>query len=87
MTNKLSYQDAFLELQDIVQKIERGEVEIDTLSEMIKRASSLIEVCNTKLTTTEEEVEKLLEKLTEKESLGNSETSESLENNETGEEE
>lgn len=78
MTNKLSYQDAFLELQDIVQKIERGEVEIDTLSEMIKRASCLIEVCNAKLTATEEEVEKLLEKLTEKESL---------ENNETGEEE
>lgn len=69
-----------LELQDIVQKIESGEVEIDALSEMIKRASSLIEVCNAKLTATEEEVEKLLEKLSKNE---NAETSE---NNETEEE-
>lgn len=80
MTNKLSYQDAFLELQNIVQQIESGEVEIDILSEMIKRASSLIEICNTKLTATEEEVDKLLEKLTKNE---NSETLE----NKTGEEE
>lgn len=80
MTNRQSYQDAFLELQDIVQKIESGEVEIDALSEMIKRASSLIEVCNAKLTATEEEVEKLLEKLSKNE---NAETSE---NNETEEE-
>ncbi len=67
MKNKLSYQDAFSELQDIVNKIETGEVEIDALSDMIKRASKLIEVCNAKLTATESEVDKLLEKLEQQE--------------------
>lgn len=63
MSNTLTYQEAFFELQKIVEEIEKGETEIDELSKKINRASKLIEICHTKLTATEKEVELLLNKL------------------------
>ncbi|MVZ67306.1 exodeoxyribonuclease VII small subunit [Sphingobacterium sp. DK4209] len=63
MENKYTYQDAFLELQQIVAEIEEGEVSVDELSAKISRASSLLAICKAKLTDSEKEVEKLLEKL------------------------
>lgn len=60
MNNKFTYQEAFLELQNIVEEIEAGETGIDELSEKIKRASVLIEICQAKLNSTEKEVELLL---------------------------
>lgn len=64
--NNYTYQVAFKELQEIVQKIELGDVDIDKLSEYIKRATSLVKICEAKLTETEEEVQSLLQKLNEK---------------------
>ncbi len=58
-----TYTDAFNELQALVAEIESEDITIDTLSQKIKRASELIEVCQAKLTQTEEEVNKLLEKI------------------------
>lgn len=63
METNYTYEDAFTELQQIVSDIESGEINVDELSEKIKRASELIAVCKTKLTATEEEVEQLLAKL------------------------
>lgn len=63
MTNKVSYNDAFQELQLIVSQIETGEINVDDLTDKISRASELITVCKAKLTASEEEVEKLLAKL------------------------
>ena len=60
-----TYTQAFEELQQIVQEIERGEILIDELSEKVKRAKLLIEVCKSKLTETEADVTKLLENLDE----------------------
>jgi len=65
MANSYTYTDAFEELQIIVAEIETGKVNVDELSEKIKRASQLIAVCKTKLTATEAEVDKLLAELTE----------------------
>ncbi|GGH09834.1 exodeoxyribonuclease VII small subunit [Sphingobacterium alkalisoli] len=65
MANSYTYTDAFEELQIIVAEIETGKVNVDELSERIKRASQLIAVCKTKLTATEAEVDKLLAELTE----------------------
>lgn len=61
---KYTYSEAFMELQQIVSQIESADIDIDTLSEKIKRASELIEVCKAKLTATEQEVTSLLAKLT-----------------------
>lgn len=65
MANSYTYTEAFEELQIIVAEIETGKVNVDELSEKIKRASQLIAVCKAKLTATEAEVEKLLAELTE----------------------
>jgi len=55
------------ELEAIVGELEQGEISVDELSEKIKRASVLIKICKDKLTTTEEDVDKILEELHEKE--------------------
>ena len=64
--NKYTYEAAFKELQKIVQQIEVGNVDIDQLSDYIKRAAVLVKICEAKLTETEEEVQILLQKLNEK---------------------
>lgn len=61
--DKYTYAEAFEELQVIVGEIESASIDIDTLSEKIKRASALLEICKAKLTATETEVSSLLEKL------------------------
>lgn len=63
MNIKLGYTEAFQELQQIVSEMEEGEITIDELSEKVKRAALLIKICKTKLTTTEEDVNKILKEL------------------------
>lgn len=59
----MNYTEAFEELQQIVSDIEDGEITVDELSVKVKRASELIKVCRTKLTSTEEDVNKILGEL------------------------
>jgi exodeoxyribonuclease VII small subunit len=59
----MNYTDAFEELQQIVADIEDGEISVDELSEKVKRASELIAICKKKLTSTEEDVNKILKEL------------------------
>lgn len=63
MSEAISYTDAFEELEQIVNDIEQGDINIDELSEKVKRASELIKVCKKKLTTTEEDVQTILKEL------------------------
>lgn len=63
MNNDIKYTDAFDELQRIVSEIESGEISVDELSEKVKRAAFLIKICKTKLTTTQEDVNKILKEL------------------------
>ena len=63
MADQLNYSDAFEELQRIVTEIEHGEISVDELSQKVKRATELIKICKTKLTTTEEDVNKILKDL------------------------
>ena len=63
MSESLNYTEAFEELQTLVAEIERGEISVDELSEKVKRAAFLIKICKTKLTTTEEDVNKILSEL------------------------
>jgi exodeoxyribonuclease VII small subunit len=60
MSEKPDYTEAFKELQSIVAEIENGQISVDELSEKVKRATTLINICKTKLTTTEENVNKIL---------------------------
>jgi len=63
MTQKINYEEAFNELQQIVEEIENGEISVDTLSQKVKRAAELIRFCKNKLVTTEEDVNKILKEL------------------------
>lgn len=63
MSEKANYTEAFEELQTIVSEIEQGEISVDELSEKVKRAAQLIKICKSKLTTTEEDVNKILKEL------------------------
>ncbi len=63
MSEKVNYTEAFEELQEIVSEIEKGEISVDELSEKVKRAALLIKICKSKLSTTEEDVNKILKEL------------------------
>ena len=63
MSEKINYTTAFDELQSIVTEIEQGEISVDELSKKVKRAAELIKICKARLTTTEEDVNKILKEL------------------------
>ena len=65
MSKEIKYTEAFEELQQIVTDIEDGEISVDELSVKVKRASELIKVCKTKLSSTEEDVNQILKELEE----------------------
>lgn len=64
MSKTPNYTEAFEELQAITREIEQGEISVDLLSEKVKRASELIRICREKLSSTEEDVNKILKELT-----------------------
>lgn len=63
MSDIPKYTEAFKELQSIVSEIEQGEISIDELSVKVKRAASLIAICKQKLSSTEEDVDRILKEL------------------------
>lgn len=64
-TNKkeLSYKEAVAEIEEILEQIETGELDVDELSEKVKRVSVLVSLCREKLHNTEEEIEKILNEM------------------------
>lgn len=58
--NEMKYEKAVCELEEIVDKMERDELDIDQLSEQLKRAKVLVKLCKDKLSKTDEEIKKLL---------------------------
>lgn len=63
MDEKINYTEAFEELKIIVSEIEEGEITVDELSEKVKRAAGLIKICKEKLSSTEEDVNKILKEM------------------------
>lgn len=59
MEKELKYEAAMAELQAIVTKMENDELDIDQLTEQLKRAQELIKLCRDKLTKTDEEIKKI----------------------------
>ncbi|MBE6258343.1 MAG: exodeoxyribonuclease VII small subunit [Prevotella sp.] len=60
MNKQPKYEEAFAELQTITRKMENDELDIDQMSEQLKRAKELIKLCKDKLTKTDEEIKKIL---------------------------
>ena len=63
MEKKETYNEAIDKLRSIVEDIERGELDVDVLSEKAREATRLIKLCKEKLFKADEEVKKILEEL------------------------
>ena len=61
--DELSYDEAVAELKTILNSLQDETLSIDQLTDSIKRASELLESCNSRLTSTEKEVNSVIKKL------------------------
>ena len=60
-----SYNGALEEMEQIMSEIENEDVDVDKLSEKVKRMSALIKECKNTLKATEEEVQNVIDDLLE----------------------
>lgn len=58
----IKYENAITELEQIVQQMESGQLDLDTLTTKLKRAQQLIKLCKDRLTKTDEDIQKILNK-------------------------
>ena len=56
----IKYEEAMRQLQEIVRKMENDELDIDQMSDQLKKAQELIKICRDNHTKTDEEIQKLL---------------------------
>ena len=59
----VSYKDAITEIEDILRQLENNELDVDELSEKVKRVSQLVTLCKDKLHNTEQEIDKILKEM------------------------
>jgi exodeoxyribonuclease VII small subunit len=66
MTKKTEgYATAYEELQKILAAMDQGDIDVDELSEKVKRAAELIEFCQKRLRDTDLQVKRVMQKLEE----------------------
>ena len=56
MAKEFKYEAAMMQLEEIVKKMENGDLDVDSLCEQLKVAQKLIKQCKDKLTKTDEEI-------------------------------
>jgi exodeoxyribonuclease VII small subunit len=66
MEQNLTYESAYAELKKIASEIENESVSVDVLAAKVKRASELITYCQTKLRSTEQEVNNIIKQMESK---------------------
>jgi exodeoxyribonuclease VII small subunit len=59
--DELTYENAMKRLEEIVDKVENGQMDIDSLSATLKEAQELVAFCRDKLTKVDAEIKKILE--------------------------
>ena len=65
MTKKettVKYEEAVHQLEEIVNKMENDELDIDSLTVQLEKAKKLIKLCKEKLTKTDNEIHQILDK-------------------------
>ena len=65
MEEKLTYKSAMEEIESLVKLLEENKLDVDELSEKVKRMAVLVELCKGKLHRTEEDVNNVLKSITE----------------------
>jgi len=61
--NELSYAQAAARLDEILERIERGEVDIDELSQLVAEAADLVTLLRKKITAAEMQIKTITERL------------------------
>ena len=59
--NEMTYEKAMKRLEEIVDKVENGQMDIDSLSATLKEAQELVSYCRDKRTKVDAEIKKILE--------------------------
>ena len=62
MKEEMKYEEAMQRLETIVSQIENDELDIDELTARLKEAKQMLKTCRDKLTKTDKEIRKLLDK-------------------------
>jgi exodeoxyribonuclease VII small subunit len=60
MSKDPTYGEAMAEIEEILEKIESGELDVDELTDKVRRVANLLELCRKKLKTTEAEIQKVI---------------------------
>ena len=63
MAKKITYTDAYNELQEILNELQQEEVTIDKLPVKLERVHQLLEICKAKLHETEENYQQIISKI------------------------
>jgi len=59
----ITYNEAMAEVEEILEKIENEELDVDDLAEKVKRVAVLLKICKDKLLKTNEQVEQILKEM------------------------
>ncbi len=63
--SEISYSLALEELQEILTELESDQIDIDELAKKVERANDLLQQCQKRLTSTQMQVEKIIDVLNE----------------------
>jgi len=58
---EISYDEAVTEIEDILEKIEEGELGVDELARKVGRVTELLKICRDRLYKTEETIDRILD--------------------------
>ena len=61
MMQELSFEESLKQLEDIVNKLENGDVPLDDAIDEFTKAMELVKACNTKLNHAEEAIAKIVQ--------------------------
>ena len=56
----LGYAEAMAELEEILEELERDDLDVDLLAERVKRASELLTTCRDRITRAQADVDKIV---------------------------
>ncbi len=60
MEKEMKYEEAVAELERVVTQMESGQMDLDAVTEKLKKAQKLIKYCKERLTETDGEIQKIL---------------------------
>lgn len=60
MEKEMKYEEAVAELERVVMQMESGQMDLDAVTEKLKKAQKLIKYCKERLTETDGEIQKIL---------------------------